>query len=276
MSSNSCSDNSALYVSGSNFTLNAGTSLIKLTVADAHFFGGTSTYNDITFTNASTSSTGNLYSGSTFHNVSFASNAMISNGAQNFNDVTIVGNGSFSGSHTFNDLTLTAGKTYTFNSSTTQTFNGNLNAIGTCSLPLEIFSGLTGSTATFSKASGNVTVSYVRLRDINCMGGASFNANNVTDLGNNTGWASITTSPGQTLYWTGNSGNWNDPAHWNLSGGTPANCIPTIYHDVVFNTQSFTGTGQSVNIAAISYCRNMTWLSLINPATLAGTSELNI
>jgi large repetitive protein len=44
---------------------------------------------------------------------------------------------------------------------------------------------------------------------------------------------------GQTLYWVGGSGNWNDPQHWSLSsGGRAANIVPGINTDVVFDIQS--------------------------------------
>ena len=46
----------------------------------------------------------------------------------------------------------------------------------------------------------------------------------------------------KTLYWVGNSGDWNNPANWSLNtGGEPANRVPTASDVVVFDDNSFEG-----------------------------------
>lgn len=48
-------------------------------------------------------------------------------------------------------------------------------------------------------------------------------------------------------YWVGNGGNWGDTAHWStVSGGAGGGSIPNADADVVFDANSFTGTGQSI------------------------------
>ena len=228
-------------VSASNFTVNAGTSLIKLTGLNPRFSGGF-TYYDITFTNP-TGSNVSLGPG-TYHNVTFANEAGIY--TSTFNNVIIGGNGFFSGNCNYNNLTLSPNKTYTFNNATTHAFNGNLTANGTCAGPIDVT--CTTGFSTFSKSSGTVNINYIRLKNIHSTGGASFTANNVTDFGGNTGWL-LNQPSAKTLYWIGNTGNWSDEAHWSTSSGGPSgNCLPSIYDHVVFDANSFTGTGDRKSV----------------------------
>jgi hypothetical protein len=127
---------------------------------------------------------------------------------------------------------------------------------------------------TISKPSGSVTINHVRLTGLAAVGGASFTANNVTDFGGNTGWTLNTPTP-QTLYWVGGNGNWTDANRWsNNPGGTGGTCIPTIYDNVVFDTQS--GFGPSVTINAQAYCKDMTWTGGLSSPSIAGTFPLDI
>ncbi|MBK9147030.1 MAG: hypothetical protein IPM12_04310 [Flavobacteriales bacterium] len=82
---------------------------------------------------------------------------------------------------------------------------------------------------------------------------------------------------GATLYWINGAGNWNDPTHWsNSSGGASCACVPTTTDDVIFDSNSFTGAGQSVTVNAQAYCRNMTWTAGLPNPTLAGNQPLDI
>jgi hypothetical protein len=56
-------------------------------------------------------------------------------------------------------------------------------------------SAVDGSTWGLSKASGTVSADWLTLRDSIATGGATWNADNTRDLGNNTGW-NITPPPG--------------------------------------------------------------------------------
>lgn len=51
-------------------------------------------------------------------------------------------------------------------------------------------------------------------------------------------------------YWVGNSGLWNDTAHWSLtSGGTGGAPVPTANNDVYFDSNSFTEEGQHIEFS---------------------------
>ena len=52
-----------------------------------------------------------------------------------------------------------------------------------------------------------------------------------------------------TLYWVGGSGNWTDSAHWSTtSGGTGGHAAPGTTNAVVFDSNSFDTTGESVTL----------------------------
>ncbi|MBK8450227.1 MAG: hypothetical protein IPL42_09510 [Saprospiraceae bacterium] len=94
--------------------------------------------------------------------------------------------------------------------------------------------------------------------------GATFNANNSTNQGNNNGWNFNVASP-QDYYWIGNGGNWTDANHWSLtSGGVSSGCIPTLIDNVFFDANSFSGGGQTVTVNLQSYCKNMNWTGVTN------------
>lgn len=69
-------------------------------------------------------------------------------------------------------------------------------------------------------------------------------------------------------YWIGGSGTWAESAHWSdTSGGTGGLPIPTSADDVFFDANSFTATGQYMNIASSASCRTMDWTgALYSPA----------
>jgi pimeloyl-ACP methyl ester carboxylesterase len=185
-----------------------------------------------------------------------------------FHDVSFAGSGSINGNNTFNNLTLGTSKTTSI--SGTQTINGTFTCNGTCSIPAILSGG------TLSKASGSVTINYVRLQNVTATGGAVFTANNVTDFGGNNGWT-INTPLSQNLYWVGNGGNWTDAFHWSLtSGGTSSGCIPNPYDNVYFDANSFGGGGQTVTIDQVAYCKSMNWTGAVSSSTLGGGYPLNI
>ena len=278
-----------IYSSG--ITFDAGTSTINgtSTYYEQWFYGGGLTYNNIFFTGGATgkisdfnntvhdvSFAGDGFIGgnsNTFHDVSFASNAGI-NGNSTYNDVTIAKDGFIGGNNSFNNLTFSPGYTYNLAAGATQTINASLTVNGNCGALIGLVkSSSLGSPTTISKASGNVTISFVKLKDINASGGATFTANNAIDLGNNTGWT-INALPSKNLYWIGNSGNWDDGNHWsNASGGVPSGCSPTPVDNVFFDANSFSQTGQTVTVnVPIAYCNNITWTGVTNNPTIYGAN----
>jgi hypothetical protein len=73
-----------------------------------------------------------------------------------------------------------------------------------------------------------------------------------------------------TYYWVGNGGDWNDyNTHWATSSGGSVfyNQPPTANDDVVFDANSFSLTGQIVDLSSGNfYCRNLSWNSVaFNP-----------
>ena len=61
------------------------------------------------------------------------------------------------------------------------------------------------------------------------------------------------------FYWVGNSGNWNDAAHWaSSSGGNGGIGIPTVNDDVYFDKKSFKRQG-TVTILNAALCKNFSW-----------------
>ncbi len=76
----------------------------------------------------------------------------------------------------------------------------------------------------------------------------------------------ITTEPftnsRNAFYWVGGAGSWNDGGEWsNRSGGTPINAVPTINDIVIFDANSFSAVGQTVQITANASCYSFGWLS---------------
>lgn len=91
-----------------------------------------------------------------------------------------------------------------------------------------------------------------------------------------------------TLYWVGNSGNWDDPSfsHWaTSSGGAAGHAAPTSTDDVIFDNNSFTTTGQAVTVrnGFTNACNNIDTSLVLNLPTLqftassvSSTSKLNV
>jgi hypothetical protein len=270
----------------SSLTLNAGASTINITSNDNQqlFVGGGLNYNNISFVgkgqiydnniinDVSFGGDAEIRGNNTFHNVTFGGAAFLYS-ASVYNDVTIAKQAEIFGNNTFNNLSFSPGYTYTLEADQTQTILGSLTVNGNCGALIGIVkSSSIGNQATISKASGNVVVSYVTLKDINATGGAAFTANNAIDLGNNTGWT-INTLPSKSLYWVGNGGNWDDGNHWSLtSGGSPSGCSPTPVDNVFFDANSFSTAGQSVTInVPTAYCNNMNWTGAANNPSIEGT-----
>ena len=234
--------------------------------------GAASSFNNVTFGANATLST----SGTTFNNVLFNGPASVSNANGSYKKADFRNDANITTNNTYDTLLLAGSHNYVLTYNTVQTVNNYLKAIGTCSQPISLQSNTVGSQATISKASGIVSVSYVRMKDIKATGGATFNAASITDLGNNTGWT-LTTPVGQNLYWVGGTGNWSNSAHWSAtSGGAPGACIPTLYDNVYFDVNSFTASGQSVTIDIVAYCDSMNWTGITNSNILTGASALNI
>jgi len=108
-------------------------------------------------------------------------------GGVTFNNLEIQGTPTtILGNNTFNDLKLTAGKTVNFENGSTQTLT-TLSGNGTPTARIAMLRVSSG-TFTISIATGTIKKYYYYIKDCVATGGATFNAYNTLDYGNNTGW----------------------------------------------------------------------------------------
>ena len=198
------------------------------------------------------------------------------NGPFTYYNVTFDGGGLIYGNNILNKVTLLA-NSLNIESGSTQTID-QLVANGDKYNPLEISAMTDGSEATFSINTGTISIDYVNLTDIHGIGGATFNATNSVDGGNNDGW-NITAPGAEDYYWVGNSGDWNDPIHWaTTSGGeTTHTDYPGPYDNVFFDANSFTETGQTVNVnIPDASSKNMDWTGVTNNPTFYAPYESDV
>ncbi|MGB3949315.1 MAG: T9SS type A sorting domain-containing protein [Bacteroidia bacterium] len=274
-------------INPTGMSLNAGTSTIKGVAQSGgaqDFYGGGFNYNNVYFTgsqagkingnsninNVSFAADGYIQCNCNFNDVTFSADAFFMEGSS-FNNVVISKNGNFASSNTFQNLTLSPGQSYILSSSETQTINQTLTANGTCGDLIDISSSVSGVQSNINKTAGSVLVNYVSLKDVNATGGATFIANNTSNVGNNTGWT-INSIAAKNLYWIGNSGNWNDGNHWSLtSGGAPAGCAPSPVDNVIFDANSFTQTNATVLVnVPVAAVNDMTWINVANTPEFYG------
>ena len=104
-------------------------------------------------------------------------------------------------------------------------------------------------TTSFHIQSDSINGQYLLIENlINATPAKFFSADQSIDLGNNQN-ITFTTTLGRTLYWVNNGGLWNDSIHWSLtSGGMGGECLPTPADSVVIDSNSFSLTGQIVDI----------------------------
>jgi len=94
--------------------------------------------------------------------------------------------------------------------------------------------------------------------NINAGGGANYTA--AINGGGNLGNIMYNNYSSHTYYWIGGAGNWANPSHWSLtSGGTPSNCVPMRWDDVIFDQNSGTTINVSASYGQPAEFRNMTW-----------------
>lgn len=183
------------------------------------------------------------------------------------------------GSNTFNNLSMATCTHLSIEGGTTQTFSNINFPNGTgCSAYFDLTSTQPGIPATFYKDGVAVNKSWLRITDVKATGTATFNAANSMGIGDCSGW-SILSGGTVDYYWIGNSGNWDDPAHWSYTSGgvpNPALCIPDADDNVFFDAGSFTLPNQVVNVNVEAYCMNMDWTGVTQYPEFAGWSSTYI
>jgi len=168
---------------------NTGTKTLTLTNSTVTISGGTSNSG---FSGSNTNTTYNL----TGSNIVFTSSATTFFNAPLgvFPQVTMGGTGTLnigqaSASNTITTLTNTTQPcTISLLATATQLNVTNLNLNGTAGNLVTLNSTVSGTQATISKTSGQVSVNYLNIQDSKATGGAAWDAYYSTDSGNNTGW----------------------------------------------------------------------------------------
>ncbi|GAA4349451.1 hypothetical protein GCM10023185_06210 [Hymenobacter saemangeumensis] len=240
--------------------LNAGTSTINLltSASSVSFVSGRGLrYATVVFGDAPLTLAPGLVNGngtaSTYEQLRFEGPAIISAG------ITITGS-----------LRLTPGRRYSFSNASVHTFapGATFDAVGNCSAYVDIVGPVNGGPVRFVGSTA-VPLQYVQLRNAAFSGGASWQAQASLDNGLNTGIA-FTPAPSRRLYWVGNGGRWSDPAHWSTSsGGASGSCVPSAFDDVVLDSNSFTTTGQVLELdQPVASCRSIDCRTVVNNPTL--------
>lgn len=186
-------------------------------------------------------------------------------------DLSFSARGRLLGSNHIATLRLADGFSYVFDSGYNRSqVIDNLLSQGSCSEGLtQLFGSEPGNQANISLM-GTQTLERMNIQDINVIQGALVN-NNSVDGGNN-GNMTFNDLVSRTLYWVGNSGEWQDPSHWSLSsGGVGGECIPTGIDDVVFDINSFTVDDQRVTsvVSSIPSCNDFTFLNTLGNPMIA-------
>ena len=198
------------------------------------------------------------------------------NGPFTYYDIIYEEGGSLYNTNNINTVTLLDGS-LVVESGSVQHLNDFI-ADGDKYSDLEIRTFSAGSEATFSISSGTIDIDFVSLQDIHATGGATFNATNSIDNGNNTGW-NITAPTGDDYFWVGDGGDWDDPTHWaTTSGGSTFHTdYPSKYDDVYFDANSFTEPNQTVNInIPEANFKDMDWSGVTNDPTLYAPYESQV
>ena len=198
------------------------------------------------------------------------------NGPFTYYDIIYEEGGSLYNTNNINTVTLLDGS-LVVESGSVQHLNGFI-ADGDKYSDLEIRTFSEGSEATFSATTGSIDIDFVTLQDIHATGGATFNATNSIDNGNNTGWT-ITAPTGDDYFWVGDGGDWDDPTHWATSSGgaTLHTDYPSKYDNVYFDVNSFTEASQTVNInIPEANFKDMDWTGVTNNPTLYAPYESQV
>ncbi|MBC7935576.1 MAG: T9SS type A sorting domain-containing protein [Rhizobacter sp.] len=128
----------------------------------------------------------------------------------------------------------------------------------------EISSDATGATLSFD-AGAVLDLNNIYISNMTATGGITLPVTlQGADGGNNVGWNFTNPVSGNSLYWVGGAGDWNDASHWsNASGGPGGFCIPFTGDDVVFDAASGFGPGNNIVTSnARAWCKNISWAAV--------------
>ncbi len=248
-----------------NFTFNAGTSLIDLksnlsfandyTTYQLAFYGGSLTYYDVKMECIRTLSRGNYGQ--------------------------FIDGGVITGANTYHDLTLvsTSPSRCVFESGVTQTVTGTFSATGAATTRLLLSTGYVdgetyyGSPAVYQDFGSPVTInaavaslSYTDFMDFTGAGAATWSG---TRLGNGGGNTSLSFDSPVTRYWVGNAGDWFDTTHWAASsGGAGSQSIPICHDAVIFDANSFSSASQTVTLKGVNIVADLDFSAVTHNPTI--------
>ncbi|MDP1725882.1 MAG: HYR domain-containing protein [Bacteroidota bacterium] len=166
---------------------------------------------------------------------------------------------------------------WTIGANQTQTLVSMNPLNGVCGGEFSLNSNSIGTAGTISMTNDSLKGNWLKIQDCRAIGGAVFIADNTVNFGNVTGWI-INSIPPRDFYWVGGTGNWNDPNHWAFtSGGVTSGCaLPNKVDNVIFDTLSFSASGQYVNVNVTVDVNNMTWDNVKTGARFEGGGEFNL
>lgn len=264
----------AWEVGGTNLTLKAGTSTLRLgavpraTASSYSFISTAQTYNVVEVAAGASATLG--VANSTFGTLAVQGNATLTSAA------TIAG-------------TLRVGPEAVLRPASGQVLllaaGAALDLAGSCAGLAHLQASVPGQAAVVHSATGwgGASIAYAVVQDITFGGGGNVQATNSLGRGN-TQYITFAVPPASDLYWVGGSGRWHDASHWaSRSGGAPAGCLPGLGTNVHFDGSSFSGTGQVVTLdGANAFCRDFDWTgttqapTFTTAATDLGQKQLGI
>lgn len=196
------------------------------------------------------------FGGLTLHNVSFTAGGTLTITGLNttFNNLTISCSGTDKSVNVSQDITING--TFTITATTSGSTSGRINICGG-SIP-------TGGSNVVTITAAAVSLTNVNFNGIEAAGAAAPWTG--TGIGNGLGCSNITFSPARTLYWVGNGGNWNNTNRWALSsGGTAGNDCPFAHDLVIFDENSITSAGQTINAGVNRFLgKNLDFSEVLN------------
>jgi hypothetical protein len=149
--------------------------------------------------------------------------------------------------NTFDQATMFGGVVWVFSTTTDSDINNIIIDPSVDCTNLVTITSNAAPTQAIVDFNNPLTLSDVNINNINNTGALVtvnsfiFGANNVGNFLDNT--------LERDLFWIGDGGAWNDPAHWSLaSGGIGGECPPRIIDNVVFDANSFSIPAQTVTV----------------------------
>jgi len=187
-------------------------------------------------------------------------------------DLTFNSNSLISGNHTYRILKLNPGSSYELSTTSVQTITGNLNAIGSCSKFISIFS-VDGQSTIFSDV--DIDAQYCRIDNVKAEGTGNHNASGSIEIGGTSDTWNFVLPTSQDLYWTGAvDSNWFNSNNWKPS------CVPTRVDNVFFDASEYSSTSSATvlvsGIGNKAECDNISFEKAGGNIKFTGTINLNV